>query len=735
MGNRSPWMSRAWGVLALGVVGAAFGVAIAQPRVGTTLTDFYAPGTQPTAPGPLLAPIEEPQVCGGCHGEFDLVHAPYERWRYSMMAHATRDPIFQSQLQVAEQDASFSGDTCLRCHTPAGWVQKRNRPTDGTGLNSTDLHGVSCHVCHRMVDPDSPPRSLTNDPAPRPGAEYGQDAEGAPEIDAQLLAALGPNRPPTFVAENGRPGGALNANTYIIDTQDRRRGPYELGPDFLWHQWLESPFHRKSQQCASCHDISNTAFTRLPDNTYVLNALDTRHPTADKYDMFPLDRLYSEWAKSEFANGPVTLTVPDPNGGAGTWGRYAFDGVTRVDPETPGSPLLRFNTATGYSSCQDCHMPRTTGEACIPALGPPTREDTMGVPVHNFSGSNTWVLKSVADMYPSNEIQLPGLPPPDELRTDMATVDEALARVRHNRTMASDTELTRIGAKLRVRVVNQTGHKLPSGFSEGRRLWLNVKFFGPGNTLISERGAYDAANATLTTANTKVYEAKAGLDAVMAAMAGLPEGPSFHLDINNVRMFDNRIPPRGFTNAGFQAVQAEPVGYEYDDGQYWDDTIFDLPTGVVRVEVRLFGQTTTREYAEFLRDNATSVQDPAAAISIPQPGPNTWTAPAGTPPPPLSLGQITYAQWVKWGKSEPVEMDSVAAPAVNCPADVASLGGNIGGDGLLTADDIIVFLDAFFSNNLLVADIAQLGGAQGGDGQLTADDIIFFLDAFFRPCP
>ena len=67
-------------------------------------------------------------------------------------------------------------------------------------------------------------------------------------------------------------------------------------------------------------------------------------------------------------------------------------------------------------------------------------------------------------------------------------------------------------------------------------------------------------------------------------------------------------------------------------------------------------------------------------------------------------------------------------------ADVAGLGGSIGPDGQLTADDVVVYLAAFFSNNLAVADIAVLGGAPGHDGQLTADDIVYFLSQFFSPC-
>lgn len=67
-------------------------------------------------------------------------------------------------------------------------------------------------------------------------------------------------------------------------------------------------------------------------------------------------------------------------------------------------------------------------------------------------------------------------------------------------------------------------------------------------------------------------------------------------------------------------------------------------------------------------------------------------------------------------------------------ADVGSLGGAASPDGQLSADDVIVYLDAFFAGNLGVADIASLGGAAGPDGQLTADDLILFLSSFFDGC-
>lgn len=67
-------------------------------------------------------------------------------------------------------------------------------------------------------------------------------------------------------------------------------------------------------------------------------------------------------------------------------------------------------------------------------------------------------------------------------------------------------------------------------------------------------------------------------------------------------------------------------------------------------------------------------------------------------------------------------------------ADVASLGGSIGPDGRLTADDIVVYLAQFFAGNAAVADIATLGGAPGADGQMTADDLVLFLARFFEGC-
>lgn len=267
-------------------------------------------------------------------------------------------------------------------------------------------------------------------------------------------------------------------------------------------------------------------------------------------------------------------------------------------------------------------MPDTTGTACRPSLGGATR---MDLPRHDFSGANSWVPRAIHELdqtlalYPSTHVN--GQP--------LAVFEAAIARNKAMLRAASDLSLSTVSNDLIVRITNQSGHKLPTGYGDGRRMWINVKFYGRKGVLVGERGHYDYASAELTTGDTKVYELRQGLDANMAAVTGLPEEASFHYALNNKVYKDNRIPPRGFANAAFEAGQAQPVGASYSDGQYWDDTSFPIPAGATSVDVSVYYQTTSKEYIDFLQsENATD-----------------------------SKGDIAYDQWVAAGKSRPVRMD------------------------------------------------------------------------------
>lgn len=572
--------------LAPGVLFTVVG-AIAAALINTTPDDFLQPGTQP---GTLNVGIQETVNCSFCHGMYDPNQEPFTRWQHSMMAQAARDPIFWACVSIANQDAANSGEMCIRCHAPGGWLEGRSTPTDGSALITKDFEGVNCNFCHRLVDPV-------------------YDPNHNPVEDQAILA---------FSVVNQNP----HTGQYVVDPNDRRRGPFDLGPSFFFHEWRQSPFHQESLMCANCHDVSNPAYTRDPNtNAYVLNDLNQPHPTHNKFDEFPIERTYSEWAMSSFAQAPIEMG-----------GRFG-------------------GNKTAVSSCQDCHMPDTTGTACVPELGGAVRND---LPLHNFNGANSWVLRAVDSLYPSTETGL-----------FAAGIESAIARNIDMLQRASDMELNQAWADIDIRIINQTGHKLPTGYHEGRRMWLNIRFLDDANNIVREYGAYDPNSAVLTQ-DTKIYQAKHGLDADVATLTGLPVGESFHFVLNNVVLFDNRIPPRGFTNANFEAVQAEPVAYIYADGQYWDDTTITIPVGATRVEARLYHQTTTKEYIEFLRDTNTTD----------------------------TRGQTAYDQWVLHGKSAPVEMDMMSL-ALDNP-------GDLDGDGHVTLSDLAGLL-------------ANFGGGPGGD--------------------
>ena len=585
---------------------AAF--ADGDPILDTTLEDFFMPGTQPETDLEIFNPIVAVSNCTLCHAGFDEVDAniegePFRNWVASMMAQASRDPIFYACLTIANQDAGESGDLCLRCHTPAGWLGGRSVPTDGSALSQVeDFEGVNCHFCHRLVNPTY--------------------VEGeSPDVDLAILEDLALEG---LLPE--QPGTAR----YVVDPIDVRRGPFD--PDNLpfnphppifgfQPEILLSPFHTVSELCATCHDVSNPALSLQEDGTYLPNNLDAPHPTMNKYEMFPIERTYSEWTESQFAAGGVVFED-------GRFGGNLPDDV----------PI---------QSCQDCHMPDQQSHGCaVPGF-----DEYENMPQHAFNGGNTWVLHAVRNLYPDVETGLN-----DE------NVDAAMARIQYMLRSASDMELSHADGLLSVRVLNMSGHKLPTGYPEGRRAWLNVQFFNSKGRMIREHGAYDFDTADLTTDDTKVYETRLALDEAMAEITGLPAGQAHHFILSNTRLFDNRIPPMGFTNEGFAAIQAEPVGVAYADGQYWDDTEYKIPKGATEAVVTLYYQTTSKEYVEFLRDeNHTD-----------------------------DRGQTAYDQWVLTGKSAPFDMDSTLIDLTD-----GGILGDIDGDGIVGTTDLILLLGAW----------------------------------------
>jgi hypothetical protein len=160
-------------------------------------------------------------------------------------------------------------------------------------------------------------------------------------------------------------------------------------------------------------------------------------------------------------------------------------------------------------------------------------------------------------------------------------------------------------------------------------MWLHVRAFDGDGRVAFESGRYVFATADLLDdPHRKVWETLHGLTAPWAAALGLPAGASFHLVLNDTVVKDNRIPPRGFTNAAFAAFGGAPAAASYADGQYWDDTTYPVGDAVVAADVILYYQTTSKEYVEFLRDE----------------NPNS------------AAGPILFDLWDQIDRSTPVEM-------------------------------------------------------------------------------
>ncbi len=531
----------------------------------TTLRDMDLPGTQPFG---LL--FEDSDVnCVTCHGNYNTAVEPWANWKGSMMAQAMRDPLFLACLAVAEQDAPSVGDLCLRCHTPGGWGEGRSADTSGGLMNAKDRQGVQCDFCHRLVDPV-------------------YQAGVSPIDDIAVLDSL-----------QAVPVGYANGQ-FVADPDPVKRGPYTDAQ--ASHAFLASAFHRSSDVCGTCHDVSNPVFEYDgAPGRYVPGPLDAPHPDGDPRNMFPVERTFSEWSQSDYANGGV----------------YA--------------PQFAGNKPDGIvSTCQDCHMQDVSGKGCSEP-GAPTRTD---LPLHDLTGGNTFIPDILPTFFPG-EVDVARL---------QAGKARAMAMLQKAASLALVAGQDGPHPTVTVTVTNETAHKLPSGYPEGRRAWLNVKGYDAGNALVYESGAYDPATGVLShDEDAKIYEIKLGVSERLSPIVGLPAAPGFHFVLNDSVYSDNRIPPRGFTNASFTGIQSPPVAYAYPDGQYWDETTYAMPTEVRFVEVTLYYQTTSKEYIEFLRDENTT---------------NT-------------AGLDLYNAWVAQGRGAPVAMaaDTISVDVVPTAID------------------------------------------------------------------
>ncbi len=332
----------------------------------------------------------------------------------------------------------------------------------------------------------------------------------------------------------------------VFSPSEVRFGPHAT-IDSIRHPGAVSPWLAGSRACGVCHEIANP---RQPQRSAT---------GTDTGRRFPLDTTYTEWANSAYA--------------------------------VAGS--------ADAASCVDCHLPR---------LGMPGTTSTNMTAVrrdnprrHDMVGSNAWGLRVMAAM--RNDVAAGEFYDPDLIPLYEAGARRAEAMLRtavavEIRTAPPTTARAGDTIEVTARITNRSGHRVPTGYGDGRRMWLEVALVESDGYETVLSGRYDTAAAHLDTdAQLRVYEQQPG-------RAGM--GAESHIALHDTIVRDTRLPPKGYR----PLPGHEPVGVDYSGGEggalrHWDDARYMLTipatvNGAVTLRVRARYQVTTREYVDFL---------------------------------------------------------------------------------------------------------------------------------------
>ncbi len=589
--------------------------------------DFTPHGTQPG----LSFGLEPSTNCSSCHkgGSVadDEINMPYATWLGSMKANATRDPLFWAALDVANNDFPGVGDFCLKCHTPMGWfnghVEKpviQGDPLVG-GSNGCELlgnhtsqdsklsvyGGVDCQFCHRI------------------------DQNG-PNGEAQII-------------ENGSVW--IDDESCITGGGPCRKGPYKY-PDFNEppHAWEYSGFIQSSEFCGSCHNVSSPTIEQNGVETIVQKFW---HEGQQTDIAMPVERTYSDRQQSYFAD----LIFRNP-----------FN-----DLPTNDVPVI----AEG-ENCQTCHMPQSESDQARACIFDPLDQQGNGrrkgdLATHQFAGGNTWIPQVIKAIY-GDDLEVNDPSPGRKAALDLTT-SYAFNMLQNKSALIEATVVGQSSNELNVdvKVTNLTAHKLPTGYPEGRRMWIHLEVKDAVGDVIWESGSYDVNTGVLTEdSQIKVYESAQGIwnedpdnnpmtdDGTCEITDGNGD-KMFHFVLNNCIAKDNRIPPLGFRGA--ENIELKPVGITYPQhptnaGQVvnYDVTNYLIPiagqTGPFDLTATLKFQIASKDYIEFLDNQATENSIESENLMCDR----SWTVgPANQ-----SRGAFMKTLWENNNRSAPVDM-------------------------------------------------------------------------------
>lgn len=592
------------------------------------------PGTQPNQG----VNLEAANRCLNCHAGYNTAGEPGFQWKGSMMAQAARDPIFWATMTVAAQDSIWAlgnpnaTDLCERCHFPAGWLGGRSDPTNASLMVGSDFDGVSCDVCHRMSDPFHEDIYAgtregndwigywdeAGNTGPGSGTLSQSEAVKTLLEDRNLALAIQKFAGGAFFS-NGRPySPSYTENTsgqMFISPNSQKRASFADATGR--HQQLYSRHHKSKYFCGTCHDVSNPALANLGLSglTDSGNGLITEQYASHRY--FHVERTFSEFMLSAYGQ----------QGGAPTNAEFRAQGAPDI---------------TVAAKCQDCHMRDIVGRAAnkTDAVLRPTgstEHPKSGLPLHDMTGGNSWMTYILASLDPLGPVYDPvnlqlldkgpavltlDLSAGESPKLNGAALKAGADRAQQQLLLAATFRNVTYdpgSGNLSFRIQNNTGHKLITGYPEGRRMFVNIRAYDGANNLIREVNPYDSTAGTLrgmpasptlganqVYADALVYEAHSS-----STLTG--EEHTFHFVLADGRSKDNRIPPKGFDKNGAVTRLAQPVNPVtkqpdvafFTDAEYaggYDEQQVNVGAGASYIELRLYYQGTSREYVEFLRD-------------------------------------------------------------------------------------------------------------------------------------
>lgn len=590
----------------------------ASPHLTKGIVDMTPDGTQPL----LTFPLEGVNDCRFCHStqnssSVDKTFLPVSTWEGSMKANAMRDPLFWAAVDVANNDIPGVGDYCLRCHTPSGWlagnVVKTGIPanpiidgangcelsgshTQSDGFNN-DYSGITCHFCHRQDKLG-------------PLGEPQIKRDGIIWVDDQSCAN----------------GGVTNPATPC------RKGPYDYPAstpvgDVAPHPWQFSTFIKSADFCGSCHNVNS------PETSTGFAKTLIDQQGNDTNLAMPIEQTFKEWQNSLFAD-------------------LLFKDSFSSDTQSANAAMPNL---TGGQTCQDCHMPLSDSPDARACTEKAAGSRAGNLRIHQFAGGNTWIPEVLKNLYGST------LQP---TRTDAydRTISYAQDMLQNKSALIEIQNLNLANniVSFAVKVTNLTGHKLPTGYPEGRRMWLRIQVTDNNSATVFDSGKYNNLTGVLTKDNQiKVYETKQGIyNASNQTCETESNGKEvFHFVLNNCIAKDNRIPPLGFT--GGNDVTIKPVGIIYPTAVNSNTLVnYDISnyqfnvSGSIQypltISAELLYQTSSKEYIEFLKDSAVTNNTPTENAMCNR----SWSeGPANK-----SRGRFMYDQWLLNGKSGPVIM-------------------------------------------------------------------------------